>query len=61
MMKKPKDTSGKNAIIINATDSMELKYRAKKFACSKDEIRLAVKEAGNSLAAVERHLALIMC
>ena len=60
-MKKPKDISGSNAIIINATDSMELKYWAKKFGCSRDEIRLAVKEAGNSLAAVERYLALVMC
>lgn len=60
-MKKPKDTSGNNAIIINATDSMELKYWAKKFGCSIDEIRLAVREVGNSLAAVERHLAHIMC
>ena len=61
LMKKPKDTSGNNAIISNVTDSTELKYWAKKFGCSRDEIRLAVKEAGDSLAAVERHIALIMC
>lgn len=54
-MKKRKFVNGTDAIRINIKDSTELKYWAGKLGVSKVEIRLAVKEVGDSLTAVERH------
>lgn len=55
-MKMRKSLLGTDAIRINIQDSTELKFWAKKFGVSTDEIRLAVNEAGDSLTAVKRHL-----
>ncbi|WP_430539784.1 DUF3606 domain-containing protein [Pseudomonas mandelii] len=55
-MEKRRPMRGTDAIRINIQDSTELKYWAEKFGASKDEIRSAVKEAGDSLTAVKRHI-----
>jgi hypothetical protein len=48
--------SADEAIRINASDGAELKYWSKKFGVTKDDIRRAVKEVGDSLSAVKKYL-----
>ncbi|MCW8277752.1 DUF3606 domain-containing protein [Pseudomonas sp. PCH199] len=55
-MEQPKLTCGTDEIRINIKDSFELEFWADKFGVSRDEIRSAVKEAGDSLTAVQRKL-----
>lgn len=55
-MKKLNPDSANESIRINASDGAELKYWARKFKVTRDEIKLAVKEAGDSLTAVEKYL-----
>ncbi|KAA0986277.1 DUF3606 domain-containing protein [Pseudomonas sp. ANT_J12] len=55
-MEQRKPILGTDAIRINVEFITELKYWAEKFGVSRDEIKSAVKEAGDSLTAVTRHL-----
>lgn len=57
-MKKQKSVANTDALIININDGFELSFWAVKFGVTKDEIRAAVRQAGNSLTAVKRHFAL---
>jgi hypothetical protein len=52
-MDKFKLKSADDAIRVNASDGAELKYWSKKFGVTKDDIRRAVKEGGDSLSAVK--------
>jgi predicted DNA-binding protein YlxM (UPF0122 family) len=45
-------------IRINIQDSSELKFWADKFSVSKDAVRCAVREVGDSLTDVQRQLQL---
>jgi len=56
-MQKP--SRGADEIRINIQDGSELKYWAAKFGVSKDEVKSAVKKAGDSLAAVQRQLGIM--
>lgn len=56
-MKKPK-RHGHDDIRVNVQDSSELKYWAKKFNVSRDEIKSAVRAVGDSLMDVQRYLQL---
>jgi hypothetical protein len=58
-MKKRKPLNGTDAIKINVGDGSELKYWAGKFGVTKVEIRLAVKEVGDSLTDVTQHFKLM--
>jgi len=57
-MKKQKSVADTDALIININDGFELSFWAVKFGVTKDEIRAAVRQVGNSLTAVKRHFAL---
>jgi len=57
-MKKPSLDNANEAIRINASDGAELKYWSRKFKVNKDDIRRAVKEAGDSLSAVKKYFEL---
>ncbi|WLI01052.1 DUF3606 domain-containing protein [Pseudomonas simiae] len=57
-MKKQKSVANTDALIININDGFELSFWAVKFGVTKDEIRAAVRQAGNSLTAVKHHFAL---
>lgn len=57
-MKKKKSADNTDALIININDGFELSFWAVKFGVTKDEIRAAVRQVGNSLTAVKRHFTL---
>ena len=57
-IQKQKSVANTDALIININDGFELTFWAVKFGVTKDEIRAAVRQAGNSLTAVKRHFAL---
>jgi hypothetical protein len=42
--------------LINTSENYEVEYWAKKFGISIEQLKAAVKAAGNSAAAVEKHL-----
>jgi hypothetical protein len=47
----------RDAARINVHEEHELRYWTKKFGCSPEQLKEAVKTAGVMAAAVERHLA----
>jgi hypothetical protein len=55
-MEKQKPQVGTDAIRINIEDGMELKFWAEKLGVSRDEIKTAVKQVGDSLTAVKRYI-----
>ena len=57
-MKKQKSVADTDALIININDGFGLSFWAVKFGVTKDKIRAAVRQEGNSLTAVKRHFAL---
>ncbi|MHA6129848.1 DUF3606 domain-containing protein [Pseudomonas fluorescens group sp. PF-1] len=57
-MKKKRTNHGNDAIIVNILDGTELRYWTEKLGCTRDEIRSDVKQSGDSLTAVQQHLAL---
>jgi hypothetical protein len=55
-MHQQKLTCGTDEIRINIQDTFELKYWCTKFGVSRDELRNAVKAAGDSLTTVQIQL-----
>jgi hypothetical protein len=53
-MKNRRRTHGTDDIRLNIQDSSELKFWADKFSVSKDAVRCAVSEVGDSLTDVQR-------
>ncbi len=55
-MEQRQPSRGTDEIRINIRDKSELEFWAGKFGVSRDDIRSAVQEAGDSLTAVQRQL-----
>jgi hypothetical protein len=55
-MDPQKTATTTDEIRINILDSTELSYWADKFGVSKDDVKSAVRDKGDSLTAVTRHL-----
>jgi hypothetical protein len=53
-MENRRRTHGTDDIRLNIQDSSELKFWADKFSVSKDAVRCAVSEVGDSLTDVQR-------
>lgn len=51
-----KNSGAQDRARINVNEPYELSYWSKKFGCTADELRAAVKQVGVMSADVERHL-----